>query len=79
MLGIVLAMLVRSSRIVERALYPWLVVSQMVPIVAIAPIFVIWTGFDLRPKVMVIALVAFFPIAVNMSTGSGPRTRACCG
>lgn len=68
-LGVVLAMLIRSSRTVERALYPWLVVSQMVPVPAVAPIFVIWTGFDLRPKIMVIALVAFFPIAVNTIDG----------
>jgi ABC-type nitrate/sulfonate/bicarbonate transport system permease component len=68
-LGVLLALLIRSSRTVERAVYPWLVVSQMVPIPAIAPIFVIWTGFDLRPKVMVIALVAFFPIVVNTVDG----------
>lgn len=68
-LGVVLAMLIRSSRTVERALYPWLVVSQMVPVPAVAPIFVIWTGFDLRPKVIVIALVSFFPIAVNTIDG----------
>ena len=68
-LGVGLAILIRSSRVVERALYPWLVVSQMVPVPAIAPIFVIWTGFDLRPKIMVIALVAFFPIAVNTIDG----------
>lgn len=67
--GIVLAIVVRSSPIAERALYPWLVASQMIPIVAVAPILVIWTGFDLRPKVIVIALVAFFPIAVAMIDG----------
>ena len=68
-LGVVLAILIRSSRTIERAVYPWLVVSQMVPVPAVAPIFVIWTGFDLRPKVMVVALVAFFPIAVNSIDG----------
>lgn len=68
-LGIGLAVAIHSSKVVERAVYPWLVVSQMVPIVAIAPIFVIWTGFDLRPKVMVIALVAFFPLAVSTIDG----------
>lgn len=68
-LGVLLATLIRSSRVVERAVYPWLVVSQMVPIPAIAPIFVLWTGFDMRPKVMVIALVSFFPIAVNTIDG----------
>jgi ABC-type nitrate/sulfonate/bicarbonate transport system permease component len=41
----------------------------MVPIPAIAPIFVIWFGFDLRPKVLVVALVAFFPVVVNTVDG----------
>jgi len=68
-LGIGLAVLICSSKMIERAVYPWLVVSQMVPIVAIAPIIVIWTGFDLRPKIIVIALVSFFPIAVNTIDG----------
>lgn len=68
-LGVGLAVLVCSSLLVERALYPWLVVSQMVPIVAIAPIIVIWTGFDIRPKVIVVALVSFFPVAVNTIDG----------
>jgi ABC-type nitrate/sulfonate/bicarbonate transport system permease component len=68
-LGIGLAVLIHASRRAERALYPWLVVSQMVPIVAVAPIFVLWTGFDIRPKLMVIALVCFFPIVVNTIDG----------
>ncbi len=69
LLGIALAVLIHSSKLVERALYPWLVVSQMVPIPAVAPIIVIWTGFDLRPKIIVIMLVCFFPIAVNTIDG----------
>ncbi len=48
-LGVGLAMLIRSSRKVERAVYPWLVVSQMVPIPAIAPLLVIWTGLHQCP------------------------------
>jgi ABC-type nitrate/sulfonate/bicarbonate transport system permease component len=69
LVGIALALAIRSSTLVERAVYPWLVVSQTVPIPAIAPIVVIWTGFDLRPKVIVIALVCFFPIVVNTVDG----------
>jgi ABC-type nitrate/sulfonate/bicarbonate transport system permease component len=69
LVGVSLAILIRTSKVVERAVYPWLVVSQMIPIVAIAPIVVIWTGFDIRPKVIVIALVSFFPIAVNTIDG----------
>ena len=68
-LGVGLALLVAASPLVERTVYPWLVVSQTIPIVAIAPVLVLWTGFDLRPKVIVIALVSFFPIAVNTVDG----------
>jgi ABC-type nitrate/sulfonate/bicarbonate transport system permease component len=67
--GVALGALIRSSRMIERAVYPWLVVSQLVPIPAIAPVFVIWFGFDLRPKVLVVALVCFFPIVVNTVDG----------
>jgi ABC-type nitrate/sulfonate/bicarbonate transport system permease component len=69
LVGVAFAILISMSRVAERAIYPWLVISQTVPIPAIAPIFVIWTGFDIRPKLMVIALVAFFPIAVNTADG----------
>lgn len=68
-IGVGLAVIVCTSRVAERAMYPWLVVSQTVPIPALAPIFVIWTGFDIRPKLMVIALTTFFPIAVNTIDG----------
>ena len=68
-LGVGLAVLIRSSRTIERAVYPWLVVSQMVPIPAIAPLLIIWFGFEMQPKVIVIVLVSFFPIAVNTIDG----------
>jgi ABC-type nitrate/sulfonate/bicarbonate transport system permease component len=68
-LGVGVAVLVHGSRLVERALHPWLVVSQTVPIPAIAPVIVLWTGFDLRPRLIVIALVCFFPVAVNTIDG----------
>jgi len=67
--GVGLGALVATSRAVERMVSPWLVISQMVPIPAVAPLIVIWTGFDIRPKVIVIALVSFFPIAVNTIDG----------
>jgi ABC-type nitrate/sulfonate/bicarbonate transport system permease component len=51
---------------VRRALYPILVSSQTIPIVAIAPLLVIWFGFGLMPKVLVIVLVTFFPIVVAL-------------
>lgn len=67
--GVSLGVLIRSSRWAERAIYPWLVVSQLVPIPAIAPVFVIWFGFGIEPKLLVVALVSFFPIVVNTVDG----------
>jgi ABC-type nitrate/sulfonate/bicarbonate transport system permease component len=67
--GIALAVLLTYSRLAERAIYPWLVASQMVPIVAVAPILVVWFGFTIVPKVIVVALVCFFPIVVNTIDG----------
>jgi putative hydroxymethylpyrimidine transport system permease protein len=70
-LGLLLGALLHHSRLLRSAMYPWLIVSQAVPTVAIAPIFVLWTGFDLRPKVMVIVLVSFFPLVVTTIEGLG--------
>ena len=53
----------------RRALYPLLVGSQTIPIVALAPLFVLWFGFGLFPKVLVIVLVTFFPITVALLDG----------
>jgi ABC-type nitrate/sulfonate/bicarbonate transport system permease component len=68
-LGVLVAAVIHASKIAEKALTPWLIVSQMIPLPAIAPLFVLWTGFDIRPRLMLIALVCFFPIAVNMIDG----------
>jgi putative hydroxymethylpyrimidine transport system permease protein len=67
--GLAAAVAVASSRLVERALYPWLVISQLVPVPAIAALVVVWSGFGIGSKVIVIALVSFFPIAVNTIDG----------
>jgi len=48
---------------------PLLVASQTIPIIAIAPLMIIWFGFGLMPKIMVIALVTFFPVTVGLIDG----------
>lgn len=63
--GIVLA----AFALARRALYPWLVASQAVPIPAIASLLVLWFGFTLVPKLVVVALITFFPIAVGTVDG----------
>jgi len=55
--------------VVRRSVYPLLVVSQTLPIIAIAPLLIIWFGFGLLPKVLVVALVTFFPVTVSLVEG----------
>jgi len=52
-----------------RALYPLVVLFQTVPKIALAPLFILWFGFDLAPKVALIVVIAFFPVAINMLMG----------
>jgi ABC-type nitrate/sulfonate/bicarbonate transport system permease component len=66
-----LAVICDFSTHARRAIEPLLVVSQTIPIIAIAPLFVIWFGFDMLPKVLVVALVTFFPITVSLLQGFG--------
>ncbi|WP_214369546.1 ABC transporter permease [Pseudonocardia sp. H11422] len=74
-LGWALAILVDFSPWLRRALVPLLVASQTLPIIAIAPLLIIWFGFGLLPKVVVIALVTFFPIAIGLIEGFASTDR----
>lgn len=67
--GVGLAVIMAGVTWIRRALYPLLVITQNVPIVVIAPLLVIWFGFGVFPKVLVVAVVGFFPIAVNTLEG----------
>jgi ABC-type nitrate/sulfonate/bicarbonate transport system permease component len=69
MLGLLLAIMLDISLWLRRAVYPLLVISQTIPIIALAPLLLIWFGFDLTPKVIVVALYCFFPIAVACADG----------
>lgn len=67
--GVGAAVAIASWRLAERAFYPLLVASQTIPIIAIAPLLLIWVGYDIRTKVIVVALISFFPITVNTVDG----------
>ncbi|MCY4653091.1 MAG: ABC transporter permease [Dehalococcoidia bacterium] len=67
--GALLAAAIGISRTLERALYPFIIASQTIPIIVIAPMLLIWVGYGLAPKVIVVALISFFPIVVNMVDG----------
>lgn len=53
----------------EKCIYPLLVTSQVVPKVALAPLFLIWLGYGTEPKVLIVALLAFFPIVIDAVIG----------
>jgi ABC-type nitrate/sulfonate/bicarbonate transport system permease component len=67
--GAAFAGLLRVSETLRRAVYPLMVASQGVPILVIAPILVVWFGYGIGAKLAVVALICFFPIAVNTADG----------
>ena len=67
-IGIGLALMVNFSRRIEQTLFPMLVFFQIVPKIAVAPLFIIWFGFGLFPKVLLVFLLSFFPVVVSSVT-----------
>jgi ABC-type nitrate/sulfonate/bicarbonate transport system permease component len=63
--GITLALAIFYFPLLESAVYPIIIASQMVPVFAIAPLLVVWLGYGLWPKAAVAALIVFFPVTVN--------------
>jgi len=68
-LGIGLGSLVALAPLVQRVLNPYIIASQAMPKLALAPLFVIWFGFGIFPKALIAALIAFFPLFENTLTG----------
>jgi len=69
LVAVVAATLMAHSRLLERILLPLAVVVKVTPIVAIAPLFVIWFGFGSAPKILIAAIITFFPVMVNANVG----------
>jgi len=67
--GLVAAALLHMSDLLRRTSYPVIVASQTIPIIVIAPVLVVWFGYGIGPKLAIIALICFFPIAVNTLDG----------
>lgn len=68
-LGLALAIPIAYSTIFRNTVYPLIVASQAVPKIAIAPLMVLWLGFDIMPKIVVTALMVFFPVTVTAAEG----------
>lgn len=69
LIGVPLAFLIVVNRTAERAMMPFLIMSQTIPKVAIAPILIVWLGFGLLPKIAIVFLISFFPIVVSTVAG----------
>lgn len=67
--GLGLALVIDLSPLLRRTVYPLLVASQTVPILALAPLLIIWFGYGILPKVIVVTLVCFFPIVISTADG----------
>ena len=69
LLGLILAVLLNVSGWMRRAIYPLLVTSQTIPMIALAPLLLVWIGPDISSKLIVVILYCFFPIAVACADG----------
>ena len=70
LLGFVMAVLMDQFEVLYKACYPLIVLTQTIPTVAIAPLLVLWFGYEMAPKVILIVITTFFPLAVGLLNGS---------
>ncbi|MEH2474703.1 NitT/TauT family transport system permease protein [Nitrobacteraceae bacterium AZCC 2161] len=68
-LGVCLSAGIVHSRFLESGLLPYIVVANAIPVIAIMPLLTIWFGFGIAPKIMICALISFFPIVTNTTRG----------
>ena len=68
-IAFVIASLMDRVTIINKALYPVLVVTQTIPTIAIAPLLVLWMGFGMAPKITLVVITTFFPIAIGLLNG----------
>ncbi len=68
-IGSLVAIAMDASKVFRQILYPYLVISQTVPIIAVAPLIIIWFGYGVSAKIFTVVLVCFFPIALGLFEG----------
>ena len=69
LLAILTAILMDLSKTFRNSIYPHLVVTQTVPVMVLAPLFSIWLGFGIAPKIMIVIFMCYFPITVSFADG----------
>lgn len=67
--GFILGALIAMSQVLRAAVYPLVVASQSVPILALAPLLILWLGFGIAPKIVIVVQIVFFPVAVATIQG----------
>lgn len=67
--GVLLSAGIVHSRFLERGVLPYIIVSNSIPIIAVIPLLTIWLGFGMAPKIMIAAIISFFPIVTNTTRG----------
>lgn len=68
-IGFVTAVIMDRFEIFKKAVYPLVVLSQTIPTIAIAPLLVLWLGYDMLPKVVLVILTTYFPVAIGLLEG----------
>lgn len=68
-LGFFMALIMDRFEILYQAFYPLVILTQTVPTVAIAPLLVLWFGYEMAPKIILIVITTFFPITIGLLTG----------
>lgn len=69
LVSFVLAILMDRFSFIDKSLYPLLIISQTIPTICIAPLFILWFGFGILPKIILIFLTCFFPLVVSILSG----------
>ena len=69
MIGIIFGVIIFLFKTAERSVYPLIIASQTIPIIAVAPLLLIWVGSGIESKVIVVVLISFFPVVVNLIDG----------
>lgn len=84
--GLLIAAAMVSSKVLHRLVYPWIIGIQTIPKVAIAPLMLVWFGFGIESKILIVALTCMFPVMVNTIAGLNATehdqvslVRALCG
>jgi len=68
-ISIFIAILMERYQIMKKIIYPFLIISQTIPFIILAPLLTLWFGFGFLPKIIIITLVCFFPITINLFDG----------